>query len=101
VGFKNREADELIIKIRQEYNREQLVIYCHRLHEIIAAEQPYTFLYVAKWTALLDKRIVIMVRDKEGQVHYKKIEPTKTGNYTFYFNKWIKLPEVPNFAAEG
>jgi ABC-type transport system substrate-binding protein len=101
VGFKNKEADELIIKIRQEYNRERLVEYCHRLHEIIAAEQPYTFLYVAKWTALLDKRIVIMVRDKEGQVHYKKIEPTKTGNYTFYFNKWIKLPEVPNFAAEG
>ena len=101
VGFSNREADELIIKIRQEYNRAQQVVYCHRLHEIIAEEQPCTFLYVTKWTALLDKRIVIMVRDKEGQVHYKKIEPTKTGNYTFYFNKWIKLPEVPNFAAEG
>ena len=101
VGFKNREADELIVKIRREYNRERLVVYCQRLHKIIAAEQPYTFLYVAKWTALLDKRIVIMVRDKEGQVHYEKIKPTKTGNYTFYFNKWIKLPEVPNFAAEG
>ena len=101
VGFSNKKADELIIKIRQEYNRKQLIAYCHRLHEIIAAEQPYTFLYVAKWTALLDKRIVIMVRDKEGQVHYEKIKPTKTGNYTFYFNKWIKLPEVPNFAAEG
>jgi ABC-type transport system substrate-binding protein len=101
IGFSNREADELIIKIRQEYNRERLVVYCHRLHEIIAKEQPYTFLYVSKWTALLDKRIVIMVKDKEGQVHYEKIKPTKTGNYTFYFNKWIKLPEVPNFAAEG
>jgi ABC-type transport system substrate-binding protein len=101
VGFKNREADELIIKIRQEYNRERQVAYCHRLHDIIAQEQPYTFLYVGKWTALLDKRIVIMERDKAGQVHYEKIKPTKTGSYTFYFNKWIKLPEVPNFAAEG
>jgi len=101
VGFKNREADELIIKIRQEYNREQQVAYCHRLHQIIAEEQPYTFLYVGKWTALLDKRIVIMERDKDGQVRYEKIKPTKTGNYTFYFNKWIKLPEVPTFAAEG
>jgi ABC-type transport system substrate-binding protein len=101
VGFSNKEADKLIIKIRQEYNRKRLITYCHRLHEIIAAEQPYTFLYVAKWTALLDKRIVIMVRNKEGQVHYEKIKPTKTGNYTFYFNKWIKLPEVPTFAAEG
>jgi ABC-type transport system substrate-binding protein len=101
VGFKNREADELIIKIRQEYNRERQVAYCRRLHEIIAKEQPYTFLYVGKWTALLDKRIVIMARDKDGRVHYEKIKPTKTGNYTFYFNKWIKLPEVPTFAAEG
>ena len=101
VGFKNREADELIIKIRQEYNRERQVAYCRRLHEIIAAEQPYTFLYVGKWTALLDKRIVIMVRGKDGRVNYEKIKPTKTGNYTFYFNKWIKLPEVPTFAAEG
>jgi hypothetical protein len=42
-----------------------------------------------------------MVRDKDGLVNYKKIKPTKTGNYTFYFNKWIKLPEVPTFAAEG
>jgi ABC-type transport system substrate-binding protein len=101
IGFANREADELIIKIRQEYNRKQLIVYCHRLHEIIAKEQPYTFLYVSKWTALLDKRIVIMVKDKEGQLHYEQIKPTKTGNYTFYFNKWIKLLEVPNFAAEG
>jgi ABC-type transport system substrate-binding protein len=101
VGFRNKEADELIIKIRQEYNRAKQVSYCHRLHQIIAEEQPYTFLYVGKWTALLDKRIVIMERGKEGQVHYEKIKPTKTGNYTFHFNKWIKLPEVPTFAAEG
>ena len=101
VGFKNKEADELIIKIRQEYNREQQVGFCRRLHQIIAEEQPYTFLYVGKWTALLDKRIVIMERDEDGQVHYKKIKPTKTGNYTFHFNKWIKLPEVPTFQAEG
>ncbi len=101
VGFKNEEADDLIIKIRREYNHEKQVEYCHRLHEIIAAEQPYTFLYVAKWTAVLDKRIVIKETDHEGKVVYKKITPTKTGTYTFYFNKWIKLPAAPSFALEG
>jgi ABC-type transport system substrate-binding protein len=95
VGFKNKEADDLIIKIRQEYNQEQQVRYCHRLHEIIAHEQPYTFLYVGTWTAILDKRIVIREIDESGSVVYKKITPTKTGSYTFYFNKWIKLAEVP------
>ncbi|MBE9592516.1 MAG: peptide ABC transporter substrate-binding protein, partial [Proteobacteria bacterium] len=91
VSFKNKEADDLIIKIRQEYNHNKQVEYCHRLHEIIATEQPYTFLYVSKWTAVLDKRIVIKEIDTKGNTIYKKITPTKTGSYTFHFNKWIKL----------
>jgi ABC-type transport system substrate-binding protein len=101
VGFKNEKADDLIVKIRREYNHARQVEYSHRLHELIADEQPYTFLYVGKWTAVLDKRIVIKEVDASGNVTYKKITPTKTGNYTFYFNKWIKLPEAPAFGAEG
>ncbi|TET92253.1 MAG: peptide ABC transporter substrate-binding protein [Desulfobacteraceae bacterium] len=101
VGFKNKEADDLIIKIRQEYDHNKQVEYCHRLHQIIATEQPYTFLYVAKWTAVLDKKIVIKEIDSKGNVIYKKITPTKTGSYTFYFNKWIKLSEAPSFALDG
>lgn len=101
VGFKNKEADDLIIKIRQEYNHEKQVAYCHKLHEIIAHEQPYTFLYVSKWTAVLDKRIVIKDVDENGNVVYRKITPTKTGDYTFYFNKWIKLPQLPSFSPDG
>ena len=100
-GFKNPEADDLIIRIRQEYDRDRQVELCRKLHEIIAREQPYTFLYVGKWTAVLDKRIVIKEKDAEGKVVYKKIKPTKTGSFTFYFNKWIKLQEVPHFGAEG
>lgn len=101
VAFKNDRADELIIKIRQEYNHEQQVAYCHLLHEIIADEQPYTFLYATTWTALLDKRIVVQETNHEGNIVHKKITPTKTGNYAFYFNKWIKLSEMPIFAAEN
>lgn len=101
VAFKNKAADDLIVKIRQEYNHQVLVADCHRLHEIIAEEQPYTFLYVGKWTAVLDKRIVIKTINDDGQTVYEKITPTKTGNFMFYFNKWIKLPEVPVFNAEG
>jgi hypothetical protein len=56
---------------------------------------------VTKWTAVLDKRIVIQETDSQGKVIYKKIQPTKTGSYSFYFNKWIKVPEVPIFALEG
>ncbi len=101
VGFQDQEADDLIMKIRQEYDHDRQVAYCHRLHEIIARAQPYTFLYVSKWTAVLDKRIVIRDRDSEGRPVYKQITPTQTGNFTFYFNKWIKLAEVPYLTAEG
>ncbi|MGD8883768.1 MAG: ABC transporter substrate-binding protein, partial [Desulfobacterales bacterium] len=100
VGFKNKKADDLIVKIRQEYNHTQQIEYCHRLHEIIAAEQPYTFLYVGKWTAILDKRIVIRKSDDPAMIVYEKITPTKTGNYAFHFNKWIKLAEMPEITSQ-
>jgi ABC-type transport system substrate-binding protein len=98
VGFKNDQADNLIVKIRQEYNHAQLVDYCHRLHAIIAHEQPYTFLFVSRWTAILDKRIVIKAFDNSANIVYQKIKPTRTGSYTFHFNQWIKLAQAPEFA---
>ncbi|MDY6971830.1 MAG: ABC transporter substrate-binding protein, partial [Thermodesulfobacteriota bacterium] len=101
VAFKNPEADDLIVKIRQEYDHDRQVDYCHQLHEIIAMEQPYTFLYMPRWSAVLDRRIVIKEVDDEGNVGYEKIKPTMTGNYSFHFNKWIKLPEAPSFSPEG
>jgi ABC-type transport system substrate-binding protein len=99
VGFENPEADELIVKIRQEYDHDRQVAYSRRLHEIIAREQPYTFLYVGKWTAVLDRRIVIRETDQEGNVRHRPITPTRTGNYMFDFNRWVKLPGAPEFAA--
>ncbi|MGA1866961.1 MAG: ABC transporter substrate-binding protein [bacterium] len=99
VGYNNPLADDLIVKIRQEYNEKKQIEYCHRLHEIIYDDQPYTFLFVSQWTALLDKKIAILEKGVEGEEIIKKITPTKTGSYTFYFNKWIKFPEVPTFTA--
>jgi ABC-type transport system substrate-binding protein len=98
VGYRNPEADELIVKIRQEYNHDRLVDYCHRLHALIAQDQPYTFLYVPTWTAVLDKRIVIRDADADGSHRYRRITPTKTGSHMFYFNQWIKLAEMPQFS---
>src|SRR3989338_143763 len=100
VGYNNLEADDLIIKIRQEYDRNKQIEYCNKLHEIIYRDQPYTFLYVGKWTALMDKKIVIMDKGAEGKEVIKPITPTKTGNFRFYFNKWIKLAQEPVFSVQ-
>ncbi len=101
VGFSDPEADDLIIKIRQEYDHDRQVAYCHRLHEIIARAQPYTFLYVGRWTAVLDKRIVRQAPAADGQIQIMPIEPAKTGHYTYHFNQWIKLPQRPVFNEKG
>ena len=101
VGFADPEADDLILKIRREYDHNRQVAYCHRLHAIIAAAQPYTFLYVGRWTALLDKRIVRQMTTERGDVVYKPIVPTKTGNYAYHFNQWIKLPQQPTLTDRG
>ena len=100
VGYNNPEADDLIIKIRQEYDRNKQIEYCNKLHEIIYRDQPYTFLYVGKWTALMDKKIVIMERGAQGEEVIKPITPTKTGNFRFHFNKWVKLSQEPVFLVQ-
>ncbi|MDA0999663.1 MAG: ABC transporter substrate-binding protein, partial [bacterium] len=83
VGYQNIEADRLIVKIRQEYDLKKQIRYAHALHEIIYRDQPYTFLYITKWTALLDRKIVIREKGPGGKYINTRIEPTRTGNYTF------------------
>jgi ABC-type transport system substrate-binding protein len=97
VGYNNPEADELILRIRQEYDRERQISLTRRLHQVIADDQPYTFLYTALATRVLDKKIVLVERDADGKERYVKIYPTKSGNISFYFNKWRKLEFTPDF----
>lgn len=99
VGYENPEADELIIRIRREYDKQKQIELTHKLHRIIARDQPYTFLYVAKATQLLDKKIVIVEVQPDGSEKYVKIYPTKDGSIRYYFNKWRKLDRVPQFDA--
>lgn len=99
VGYRHPEADALITRIREEYDPERQAALCRRLHARIAEDQPVTFLYAAKWTAVLDRRIVIRERDAHGDIRHRPIEPTPTGSYRFHFNRWVKLPARPVFAA--
>jgi ABC-type transport system substrate-binding protein len=97
VGYNNPKADELILRIRQEYDRERQRGLTHELHRVIAEDQPYTFLFVGLATRVLDKKIVIVERTPEGKERYVKIFPTQGGNITYYFNKWRKLEFTPDF----
>jgi peptide/nickel transport system substrate-binding protein len=99
VGYQNPKADDLIVRIRQEYDHARQVAMARELHRMIAAEQPYTFLYVGKWTALLDRKIVRLVDRRDGTPVYAPIVPTKLGSYMFHFNQWIKTPRPVELSA--
>ena len=97
IGYKNPEADRLIVRIRQEYDKEKQINMTRQLHRIVARDQPYTFLYVAKATQLLDQKIVIVEPQLDGSEKYAKIYPTRDGGINYYFNKWRKLDFIPQF----
>ena len=99
VGYKNLEADRLIVRIRKEYDKKKQIKMTRQLHRIIAHDQPYTFLYVAKTTQLLDKKIVIMEPQSDGSKKHAKIYPTRDGGINYYFNKWKTLEFVPQFSG--
>ena len=97
VGYNNSKADDLIVRIRQEYDVDRQQEMAHQLHQQIHEDQPYTFLYAPLETKVLDKKIVLVYRGEDGKETYEKIYPTKTGNISLYFNKWRKLEMNPNF----
>ena len=45
MGFENSEVDSILEKGRQTFDKAERTRLYHRFHEIVADEQPYTFLY--------------------------------------------------------
>ena len=61
VGYKNPEVDRLIEEARQEFDKQKRIELNHRIHRLIADDQPYTFLFCPKELAAVDKRITNVV----------------------------------------
>ena len=93
VGYDNPQADALIERIRKEYNPVGQRQLAHELHQVIAADQPYTFLYAPLTTRVLDQKIVMV--DESGE--YAPISPSKSGDIFYHFNRWKKLDFTPEF----
>jgi peptide/nickel transport system substrate-binding protein len=57
IGFKNPEVDRLLIAGRSTFDSEKRKKAYFRIQEIMAAEQPYTFLYVPDALPVVSSRI--------------------------------------------
>jgi peptide/nickel transport system substrate-binding protein len=78
ISFSNPEVDELVVKARHTLDREERKRYYWRVQEILAEEQPYTFLFVPYANLAIHKR-------------FKGIEPAPVG-LMHNFIKWY-VPE--------
>lgn len=56
ISYKNEDVDRLLIQGRQTFDLGKRKKIYHRIHEILAEEQPYTFLYVPDALPVLHKR---------------------------------------------
>lgn len=74
IGFKNKEVDRLIEEGRSTFDVEKRKRCYYRIQEILADEQPYTFLYVPDSLPVVSSR-------------FRGIEPAPAG-ITYNFIKW-------------
>lgn len=57
MGFENREVDELLVRARRTFDQEERKRYYWKIQDILAEEQPYTFLFIPYTTLAVHKRI--------------------------------------------
>jgi ABC-type transport system substrate-binding protein len=96
-AYVNPEADRLIEEIRLEYDPERQRELTHALHRLIAAEQPYTFLYAGLGTTVVDRKIAMVERGPDGIERVVPLRPSPTGQLRYWFTRWKKLDHVPDF----
>lgn len=66
ISYKNNEVDRLLLEGRRIFDMEKRKKIYHRIHEILAEEQPYTFLFVPDALPVLHKRFKGVVKAPVG-----------------------------------
>ena len=83
ISYKNEELDRLLLEGRRTFDRDKRKRIYHRFHEILAEEQPCTFLYVPDALPMVHAR-------------FKGIEPAPLG-IGYNFIKWYVPKEEQRY----
>ena len=83
IGYNNPEVDDLLEKGRRTFDQEERGRYYGRFQEILAEDQPYTFLYVAEALPVVASR-------------FQGIEPAAAG-ITYNFRDWYVPKEMQKY----
>jgi len=87
ISFENKEVDELIMKARHTMDQEERRKCYFRIQEILADEQPYTFLFIPYSLVAVHKRI-------------KGIEPAPAG-ITYNNTEWYVPMEQMRYSSRA
>jgi peptide/nickel transport system substrate-binding protein len=79
VSYKNPEVDLLWEEGRREYDVEKRKQIYWRIHELMAEDQPYTFLYVPLGTSAVQRIFYLMEKDQTGRETLREIKMEKAG----------------------
>ncbi len=66
ISYRNDTVDRLLLEGRRTFSLEKRKMIYHRIHQILAEEQPYAFLYVPDALPVLNKRIKGVVKAPLG-----------------------------------
>jgi peptide/nickel transport system substrate-binding protein len=83
ISYKNKEVDVLLDKGRSTFNQKERKKYYDRFQEILAEDQPYTFLYVPEELIIISNR-------------FRGIEPAPIG-LDYNFIKWYVPQDEQKF----
>lgn len=84
IGYHNPEIDELLEKGRRVFDQQQRKAYYDRFQEILAEEQPYTFLYVSEALPAVSRR-------------FRNVEPAPAG-IRYNFTEWYVPADEQKYA---
>ncbi len=93
VSYRNPEVDRLWEEGRREYDVEKRKQVYWRINELMAEDQPYTFLYVPLGIAALQKKFVLVEKDASGKEVFHPIKMEKAG-LTYDLTQWY-VPGAP------
>lgn len=93
ISYRNPEVDRLWEEGRREYDLEKRKKTYWQIHELIAEDQPYTFLYVPLGISALQKKFALLEKDATEKEILREIRMEKAG-LMYDLIKWTVPKEI-------
>ncbi len=93
ISYRNPEIDRLWEEGRKEYHIDRRKQIYWRIHELMAEDQPYTFLYVPLGISTLQRKFSLAERDGSGKGTLQEIKMEKAG-LMYDLIKWYVPREI-------